>query len=141
MSNDGSHSPTAHKHRILILGGGFAGVHVAQHLERLLTPGEQHEIEVVLVSNENYMVFQPLLPEMVGATIAPQHGVIPIRRILRTTRVYIREIQSIDLTAKTVELAPGFQPHTKTLEFDQLVVCLGSRLDFSKVQGMKEHAI
>ena len=141
MSNDGSHSPTAHKHRILILGGGFAGVHVAQHLERLLTPGEQHEIEVVLVSNENYMVFQPLLPEMVGATIAPQHGVIPIRRILRTTRVYIREIQSIDLAAKTVELAPGFQPQTKTLGFDQLVVCLGSRLDFSKVQGMKEHAI
>ena len=141
MSNDDFHSPTTPKHRILILGGGFAGVHVAMHLERLLTMGERHEIDVVLVSNENYMVFQPLLPEMVGATIAPQHGVIPIRRLLRKTRVFIREIQSIDLAAKTVELSPGFQPHTKTLAFDQLVVCLGSRLDFSKVQGMKEHAI
>ena len=141
MSNDDFRSPNVTKHRIMILGGGFAGVHTAMHLERLMSSADRQEIEVVLVSNENYMVFQPLLPEMIGGTIELQHGVIPIRRLLRTTQIVVREIQFIDLATKTVGLAPGYQPKTVSIAFDQLVVCLGSRLDFTKVQGMKEHAV
>lgn len=110
-------------------------------LERQMSTALHRQIEVVLVSNENYMVFQPLLPEMIGGTIKLQHGVTPIRRLLRSTRVYIREIQNIDLTMRTVSLAQGFQPKPEILAFDQLVICLGSRLDFTKVQGMQEHAI
>ena len=134
-------SSTSGKHRIVILGGGFAGVHTAMELERQMSASQRGQIDVVLISDENYMVFQPLLPEVVGGTIKVQHGATPIRRLLRTTRVYIREIQRIDLDAKTVELAQGFQPKADVISFDQLVVCLGSRLDYSKVQGMKEHAI
>ena len=129
------------KHRIVILGGGFAGVHTAMELERQMSARDHRQIEVVLVSNENYMVFQPLLPEMIGGTIQLQHGVTPIRRLLRSTRVYIREIQFIDLATKTVRLAHGFRPKPEILHFHELVICLGSRLDFSKVQGMQEHAI
>ena len=129
------------KHRIVILGGGFAGVHTAMELERLLSSTDRKQVDVVLISDENYMVFQPLLPEVVGGTIKVQHGATPIRRLLRTTRVYIREIQRIDLDTNTVGLAQGFQPKPDVLTFDQLVVCLGSRLDYSKVQGMKEHSI
>ena len=88
------------KHRIVILGGGFAGVHTAMELERQMSARDHRQIEVVLVSNENYMVFQPLLPEMIGGTIQLQHGVTPIRRLLRSTRVYIREIQFIDLATR-----------------------------------------
>jgi NADH dehydrogenase len=132
---------TSEKHRILILGGGFAGVHTAMELERQMSAAQRGQIEVILVSDENYMVFQPLLPEVVGGTIKVQHGATPIRRLLRTTRVYTRQIQKIDLVAKTVELAQGFQPKSDVVPFDQLVVCLGSRLDYSKVQGMKEHSI
>lgn len=141
MESDKPTTLAGGRHRIVILGGGFAGVHTAMYLERLMSPAERQAIEVILVSNENYMVFQPLLPEMVGGTIQIQHGVIPIRRLLRTTRVYIRDVQKIDLTAKQIELAPGFQPRTEYLEFDQLVIALGSRLDFTKVPGMKEHSI
>lgn len=141
FSRDSSSSGSSDKHRIVILGGGFAGVHTARELERRMSAHDQRQIEVVLVSNENYMVFQPLLPEMIGGTIQLQHGVTPIRRLLRSTRVYIREIQHIDLATKTVRLAHGFQPKPEVLHFDQLVICLGSRLDFSKVQGMQEHAI
>lgn len=129
------------KHRIVILGGGFAGVHTAMELERHLSASDREQIEVVLISDENYMVFQPLLPEVVGGTIKVQHGVTPIRRLLRTTQIYIREIQFIDLPSKTVGVSQGFQPRPEVLHFDQLVVCLGSRLDYSKVQGMKEHAV
>ena len=141
MQNGTISSSTPGKHRIVILGGGFAGVHTAIELERSMSQAERGQVEVILVSDENYMVFQPLLAEVIGGTIKVQHGVTPIRRLLRTTRVYIREIQFIDLATKTIGLSQGFQPKADVLSFDQLVVCLGSRLDYSKVQGMKEHAI
>lgn len=140
MPHDVSALPSRRAHRIVILGGGFAGVHTAIELERKMSAEDRREIEIVLISDENYMVFQPLLPEMIGGTIKLQHGVVPIRWLLKYTRVYIREIQFIDMTSKTVGLAPGLRPRTETIEFDQLVVCLGSRLDYTKVKGMKEHA-
>jgi NADH dehydrogenase len=110
-------------------------------LERQSSAADRRDIEVILVSNLNYMVFQPLLPEMIGGTIALQHGVTPIRRLLKRTRVYVRDIQFIDIAAKEVGLSPGFQPRTDVLKYDQLVVCLGSRINFTLVPGMKEHAI
>ena len=141
MPHDNLVSSPPRKHRIVILGGGFAGVHTAMELERRMSAADRRDIEVVLVSNVNYMVFQPLLPEMIGGTIELQHGVTPVRRLLRTTRVYVRDIQFIDVAGKRVGLAPGFQPRTDVLDYDQLVICLGSRINFSLVPGMKEHAI
>ncbi len=141
MPHDNPAASLTRKHRIVILGGGFAGVHTAMELERRMSAADRRDIEVVLVSNVNYMVFQPLLPEMISGTIELQHGVTPIRRLLKTTRVYVRDIQFIDIAGKRVGLAPGFQPRTDVLDYDQLVICLGSRINFSLVPGMKEHAI
>jgi NADH dehydrogenase FAD-containing subunit len=53
------------KKRVLILGGGFGGVYVAVHLGKFLSKKEREEIEIVLVNRENYIVFQPLLPEVI----------------------------------------------------------------------------
>jgi NADH dehydrogenase, FAD-containing subunit len=58
------------KKRVLILGGGFGGVYVAVHLGKLLSKKEHEEIEIVLVNRENYIVFQPLLPEVVSGSVA-----------------------------------------------------------------------
>jgi len=58
------------KKRVLILGGGFGGVYVAVHLGKLLSKKERDEIEIVLVNRENYIVFQPLLPEVVSGSVA-----------------------------------------------------------------------
>ena len=55
------------KKRILILGGGFGGVYVAVHLGKLLSRRELEETEIALVNRENYIVFQPLLPEVISA--------------------------------------------------------------------------
>jgi NADH dehydrogenase len=52
------------KKRIVILGGGFGGVYVAVYLGKLFSSRELKEIEIVLVNRENYIVFQPLLPEV-----------------------------------------------------------------------------
>jgi hypothetical protein len=68
--------------RIVIVGGGFAGVTLAQRLERLLPT----QMEVIVLSTENHLVFTPMLPEVVGRTISPLHVVVPGRQLTRRTK-------------------------------------------------------
>lgn len=129
------------KKRILILGGGFAGVYTAMYLENGMFWGERDQYEISLVSLENYMVFQPLLPEVISGTIEMLHVITPIRRMAKRTRLHTREIVGIDMQRKVVTLGPEFLPKKKELPFDHLVIALGSRLNYDLVPGMREHAI
>ena len=76
---------------VLIVGGGFAGIACAQRLERLLGKATS----ITLLSTENYFVFQPLLPEVVGASLSPQHVISPLRHLLRRTTVVRSQVQQI----------------------------------------------
>lgn len=127
--------------RILILGGGFAGVYTARFLERGLKRAERDRVDITVVSNENYMVFQPLLPEVVSGTLELLHVITPIRRMARRVQLYTREIEAIDVERSCVRLAPGFMPRPLELAYDELVICLGTRLDFDRVPGAREHAL
>ena len=129
------------KRRIVILGGGFAGVYTAMSLERQMSASERRRCEISLVSLENYMVFQPLLPEVISGTIEMLHAISPIRRLAKRTSLHTREVQGIDLERRVVTLAPETQPKTRELPFDHLVIALGSRLNYDLVPGMLEHAI
>src|ERR1700751_3934605 len=95
------------KKRILILGGGFGGVYAAVHLGKLLTKREHEEYEIGLVSRENYIVFQPLLPEVISGSVELNHVIAPIRRMAPKTQLYTREVEAIDPVSKTVRLASG----------------------------------
>jgi len=125
--------------RIVILGGGFAGVNAAQALERATR--RRSDIEVALVSKENYFVFQPLLPEVISGGIGLTDVVSPLRSMLPRTDIHVRDVEAVDLEARTVTLAPGFLPHAHTLPFDHLVVALGSVTDFRGLPGLPEHAL
>jgi NADH dehydrogenase len=126
--------------RIVILGGGFGGVYTAVHLGKLMTPEERRAVEVVVVSRDNYMVFQPLLPEVISGSVELNHVICPIRRLARSARLYTREVEAVDLARRRVRLSPGAQPVPVTLEYDHLVLALGTQLDAGKIPGMKEHA-
>jgi len=126
------------KRRIVILGGGFAGVYVARRLERRLK--RRDDVEVVLVNRENYFVFQPLLPEVISGTIGLTDVVTPLRRLLKRTDVHVREIDGVDLEARTVTLAPGFHPTPQVIHYDHLVIALGTVTDFRGMRGLSEHA-
>ncbi len=128
------------KRRILILGGGFGGVYVAVHLGKLLTAREREEYEITLVNRENYIVFQPLLPEVITGSVELNHVIAPIRRMAPAAQLHTRDVDSIDLAARTVTLAPGARPERLTLDYEHLVIALGTRLDHSKIPGMREHA-
>ena len=129
------------KKRILILGGGFAGVYTAVYLGKGMTADERANIEVTIVSNENYIVFQPFLPEVISGTIETLHCITPIRRMAKHAQLYTRLIEEIDLEKKTVRLAPEYVPKPIILKYDHLVVGLGTKLNYDLVPGMREHAI
>ena len=131
---------TNSKKRVLILGGGFGGVYVAVHLGKLLSKKELEEIEIALVNRENYIVFQPLLPEVVSGSVELNHVIAPIRRMAPKTRLFTRDVESIDPGQRIVTLAPGIRPSTTSIHYNHLVIALGTRLDHSKIPGMREHA-
>lgn len=125
--------------RILILGGGFAGVYTAKYLERLVR--KRQDIEITIVNQENYFVFQPLLAEVVSGNIGLLDMVNPIRRILPRSRLYVRAIDSVDLAEQTATLTPGFRPRADVVRYDHLVLALGSVTDFRGIAGLHEHAL
>lgn len=125
--------------RILVLGGGFGGIYTAMALEKSL--GRHEDVEIVLINRENYMVFQPMLAEIISGSIEILHTIAPIRRLCPTVTLHVREVESIDLENKVVSTSPGFRPHAHTIEYDYLVLALGNVLNFSIIPGLEEHAL
>jgi NADH dehydrogenase len=125
------------KPRVLIVGGGFAGVYVAQALEKLRRKGE---LDILLVNKENHFVFQPMLPEVISGTIGLVDVVSPLRRLLPKTELHVREVEAIDVARRTLTTSTGFHPHPHVVEWDHLVLALGSVTDFRGMRGLPEHA-
>src|SRR5262249_62385323 len=84
--------------RIVIVGGGFGGVTLSQHLERKVPP----EIEIVLISSENHFVFTPMLAEVVGRSISPLHMAVAGRQMVRRTTWLTAQVADIDLKTHLV---------------------------------------
>jgi NADH dehydrogenase len=133
---------TNERTRILILGGGFGGVHTALHLERLLARElSAGTVEIGLVSRENYMVFQPMLPEVISGSIGLVDTITPIRRLCPNTNLYTRTIECIDLDRRRVTAAAGFGAQPLALSYDHLVIALGNVTSFAGQPGLAEHAL
>lgn len=131
--------PRGSRQRIVILGGGFAGVYAAQALEALSR--KRDDLELILVSRENYLVFQPMLPEVISGDIGPFDTVCPIRRLLPRTMLYVRDVQKVDFTSQTVTLSPGYGRRPLELKYDHLILGLGNVTDFRSNPGLRDHAL
>jgi NADH dehydrogenase len=128
--------------RILILGGGFGGVHTARHLElRLARELSAGRVEIGLVSRENYMVFQPMLPEVISGSIGIVDTITPIRRLCPGTNLYTRTIECLDLDRRQVTTSAGFGSQQHALSYDHLVIALGNVTSFAGQAGLAEHAL
>lgn len=128
--------------RILILGGGFGGVYTAIELEkRLGRELRDGRVEVALVSRENYLVFQPMLPEVISGSIGLVDTITPIRRLCPRTNLYTRAVEKIDLERRRVHAAAGFGSRQCSLEYDHLVIALGNATSFAGQPGLAEHAL
>lgn len=125
------------KKKVIVLGGGFAGVYTAMYLEKQ----NRGDLEISLINRENYFVYQPMLAEVIGGSVGLLDTVSPLRRLLRKTDVYIREVDMVDLETKTVTLSPKFSHTPLKLSYDHLVIALGNVTDFRQSPGLHEHAL
>jgi NADH dehydrogenase len=132
MRTADSHSP---KTRIVILGGGFGGVYTARHLEKLCR--RRPDVEIVLVSRDNFLVMTPLLFEVFSGTLDLRHCAFPIRAFVRTTRFAEATVRGIDLDRRVVHLAAAGE--SSELAYDQLVLALGAMTNRVMIPG-SEHA-
>jgi NADH:ubiquinone reductase (H+-translocating) len=119
--------------QILILGGGFAGVYTALHLEKLWRGSD--EVGITLVSRDNYFLMTPLLFEAGSGVLEPRHAVNPIRPLLRWSQFVEAEVQEIDLSRRVVSVSPAGGREQQALGYDHLVLALGGITNTTLVPG------
>ena len=127
-------------HRVLVLGGGFAGVETARHLEKLTRRSD--DVEVWLVSRENFTLFTPLLPEVCSGMLEARHCVTALRAQLRrpSSWAVTGEVETIDLDAKQVVVMGG-DGDLHRLSYDSLVIALGGETATFGIKGIEEWAV
>ena len=124
--------------RVIVLGGGFAGVAAAQRLEQLLR--RRRDVTVAVVSQSNYLLFTPLLAEVAGGELEPQHIGVPLRAALPHTDVRRGEVTAIDTRERAVWINSGPAIPVERVPYDQLVLALGSVPDYRGLPGLETHA-
>jgi NADH dehydrogenase len=118
------------KPRVVIIGGGFAGVAAARALRRA-------EANVVLIDKHNHHLFQPLLYQVATAALHPGTIAAPIRSLVRkqaNCRVLMKEVDGIDVAAQTIRL--GDEPYT----YDYLLLATGFETNYFGNDSWKKHA-
>lgn len=124
--------------RMLILGGGFGGVYAALRLQALA--GRRKDIQVTLVSRENYFLFTPMLPQAATSSVDTRHIVQNIRRICPRIKLLEAEIDTVDLATRTVSFSHE-QGHRHQLGFDQLLIAVGGVSNYFGLPGVAEFSL
>src|SRR6185312_12969041 len=115
-------APGVRRKRIVIVGGGFAGIAAARALKRC-------DADVVIIDRRNHHIFQPLLYQVATAVLSPAEIAAPIRQLeakQRNVSVLLAEITGVDVASRMLEAAcPG--AGVRKIAFDYLVVATGMR--------------
>ena len=130
--------PLVKKKKIVILGGGFAGVECTRQLESKF--GNDPDIELVMVSEDNFLLFTPMLPQVASGMIETRHIVLPIRTICKKTKFYEGRIKNIDPFGKLVNLWGTGDKRSISIHYDFLVVALGSETNFFGMADVEKNA-
>jgi NADH dehydrogenase len=123
--------------RIVIAGGGFGGLYAARTLERVLPA---HAAQITLVNDVNFMLYTPLLPGAAAGTLEPRHVVVPLREELRRTDLRLGRVTSADPERNILQV-DTIEGHREELEYDHLIVALGSVSRTLAIPGLAQHAI
>ena len=115
---------------VLVLGGGFAGAYVARELGKR---------GATIVSNENFMLYTPLLPEAAAGTLEPRHCVVPLRVMCPHAEMLLGRATGIDLEARTAVVETDEGP--QTVAWRELVLALGAVPRSLPLPGLAEHGL
>lgn len=125
------------KHRVVVVGGGFAGLQVVRGLRRA-------PVEVTLVDRQNFTLFQPLVYQVATGALSPAEIAMPLRALLRrqpSARVMLAEVVGFDLPARevVVERRAG-APARSRIGYDTLVVAAGAHYSYFGHEQWQPHA-
>jgi len=126
------------KRRIVIAGGGFSGVECARRLEAEF--GDDHNTEIIMVSEDNFLLFTPMLPQVVSGMLETRHIVTPIRAVCEKIKFYEGRVRGIDPYGKTVGLWGTRDRRGVSIHYDFLVVALGSESNFFGMTDVESNA-
>lgn len=131
--------------RILILGGGFAGIEVLRRLENKFE--NDFTIDISMVSKDNFFLFTPMLPEVVSGNIETRHIVTPVRAFCKRARFYEATIRSINFQKRQVTISNKIGTknesanwHDHVLDYDYLVIALGGETNFFGMEDVKKYS-
>jgi NADH dehydrogenase len=127
------------KKRIVILGGGFGGVYAAMHLEKSLA--RESAVEICLVSRDNFFLFTPMLHEIAASDLEITNIVNPLRKLLRKVEVLVGDVGEIDLPNNLVVISRGYSNHLQQIDYDHLVIALGSITNLYDIPGVADLAV
>lgn len=120
------------------MGGGFAGLECTRKLEEYFK--DDSEIEIVLVSEDNFLLFTPMLPQVASGMIETRHIVMPIRTITKKAIFYEGRVKNIDPYGKIVNLWGSLNKRGISLHYDFLIVALGSETNFFGMSDLEKNA-
>ncbi|MDI3402564.1 NAD(P)/FAD-dependent oxidoreductase [Streptomyces cavernicola] len=145
-ANSRGRAPGSPRARILVVGGGYVGLYTALRLQKRLKPElRQGSVEIVVVTPDPYMTYQPFLPEAAAGSISPRHVVVPLRRVLDQCKVVIGEAQSIDHAKRTATVTTLATEEEGTgaveITYDELVLAPGSISRTLPVPGLADYGI
>jgi len=126
------------KKKIVILGSGFAAVECAKKLENEF--GNNPEIELVMIGEDNFLLFTPMLPQVASGMIETRHIVFPIRTICKKTKFYEGRIKNVDPYGKLVTIWGTGHKRSISIHYDFLVVALGSETNFFGMADVEKNA-
>src|SRR5204863_3151805 len=123
--------------RVLILGGGFGGLYAALEFEKR----RDARFEVTVVNLENFFLFTPMLHEIAASDLDLTNIVNPVRKMIRRVNFFCGDVEHIDVEKKQVVVSHGFDRHSHTLNYDHLVLALGSVTNFFNLPVVAERAL
>jgi len=128
---------TTSKKKILILGGGFGGMHVLKDLQKKI---DVKNTSITIVNENNYFLFTPMLPEVASGMLNPRDITIPIRHFCTHAKFYQATVFSIDLVQKLVTITRKFDGKDHALEYDYLILAVGSINNFFGNKTIEENS-
>ncbi|WP_246281987.1 NAD(P)/FAD-dependent oxidoreductase [Nitrosopumilus ureiphilus] len=123
--------------KILILGGGFGGITVLREIEKNF---KKSKVEITIVSDENYFLFTPMLPQVISGLLHPSNISTPIRYFCKKAKFLQAIIESIDLDQQLVTIQRSFDNKMRALEYDYLVLALGGNTNYFKNHNLEKHS-
>lgn len=121
-------NPSPNLKKILILGGGYAGVGVLNKIQKAFE--NNVDVNIELVSESNFFLHTPMLPEMATGTIEPRHIATPIRRFCKRAQFHQAKVVDISLDSKRITIQRISDESQKIIPYDYLVIAMGGKTNF-----------